>query len=176
MQQIGLSSPFGVGCVRRFGSVSQFPQKGRRNRVRSVIRSGARGLAVVAAVVVGATGCGAASRSGSSDGQHEQRIASESAGYPVNVRCEGDACALAVRSRLHSQNEAILVGWPILAGWATDRSLNSVRRVALTLSDTSTGAQLALTCRLSKARTIPAGQTDIATVKQRCSSHWRARY
>jgi hypothetical protein len=110
------------------------------------------------------------------DQQHQVRIAAEAAGYKVDAHCHGASCALIAQARLHSRHEAILIGWPILVGWATDPSLSSVRQATLRLSDTRTGARLTLSCRLADAGSIPTGQTSVAAVSRRCATVWRGSY
>jgi hypothetical protein len=110
------------------------------------------------------------------DQQHEQRIAAEAAGYKVTASCHGASCGLSANTRLHSRHEATLIGWPILVGWATDLSLSSVRRATLQLSDTRTGAQFTLSCRLTDVQKIPTVQTSVAAVRQRCATVWRTSY
>jgi hypothetical protein len=126
-------------------------------------------------VVAAAAGCGSANRF-TVDQQHEQRIAAEAAGYKVDARCHGASCGLTAHTRLHSRHEAILIGWPIIVGWATDPSLSSVRYASLHLSDTRTGAQFTLSCRLADAQKVPTGQTRVAAVSQRCATAWHASY
>jgi hypothetical protein len=132
-------------------------------------------LGVVVVVAVGAAACGGANRF-SVDQQHEQRIAADAAGYKVTASCRGASCGLGARTRLHSRNEATLIAWPILVGWATDPSLSSVRHATLHLSDTRTGARFTLSCRLADAQKVPTGQTRIAAVSHRCATSWRASY
>jgi len=141
-----------------------------------MIRRFAGQVVVAAVVIVAAAGCSGASNPVSADRQHEQRMMSESAGYSVHVRCQGASCALAVRSRLHSQREAILIGWPILVGWASDPSLSAVKHVALTLSDAGSGAQLRLSCDRARAQAIPIVQTSVPAVRRGCATSWRGRY
>lgn len=134
-----------------------------------------RAVAVAVILVGAAAGCGG-SNAFTVDEQHGQRIAAEAAGYQVAVRCHGDSCSLNAHIRLHSRDEATLIGWPILLGWATDPSLSSVQHATLRLSDSRTGAQLILSCRRADAQRIPTGETSVAAVRELCPSIWRSSY
>jgi hypothetical protein len=109
----------------------------------------------------------------------DQRDAARIRAYaylPAVVRCDASTCDVSAHSRLHSQREAFLIGWPLVAGAVTDPSLALVKRVTLSLSDAKRGARLTLACDRNRAQAMPAGRGSVAAITQSCAWSWQGRY
>jgi hypothetical protein len=128
--------------------------------------------AVGAAAVL--SGCGSGSSSRLTDQQRAQRIRAEAYLPSTRVECARLTCRLSASARLHTEQEAFLIAWPLVFGAVKDPSLAPVQTVALELSDRKSGAALSLTCDRNRARLIPDGVTSVAAVRKHCAWSWRA--
>jgi hypothetical protein len=129
--------------------------------------------ALIGAVVV-LSGCGS-SHQLTTDQQHAQRVRAYAYLPSTRVQCVGGACRLTATTKLHSDREALLIGWPLVSGVVKDRSL-ALRTVALKLSDPRSGAILSLNCNRRQASQLADGSSPISVVKKQCRWSWRASY
>jgi hypothetical protein len=130
-------------------------------------------LVAVAAVL---SGCGSGSSGKLSDQQRTQRVRGYAYLPSTHVECARLMCRLAATTRLHSEREAFLIGWPLVSGAVKDPSLASLETIALKLSDQRSGASLSLSCNRNRASAIPDGHTSVEAVKRHCAWSWRASY
>lgn len=132
----------------------------------------ATGALVVTLALV--SGCGS-SHHRAADQQNDEKVQAYAYLPSTHVQCAGPTCRLTATTRIHSQREAFLIAWPLIAGAVKDPSLETLKTIALKLSDPKTGAKLSLNCRRNQATQLP-DQTSVAAMQKQCAWSWRASY
>ena len=128
----------------------------------------ARPLAALAALLLGATACGA-DGSGSPDARHERALRS-GMGLVGTVHCSGTGCRVTTLQPIATEDEAWFIALPVVSAVESDAELEAVRTLDLTVMNRSGAREARFDCTFFADRTTPpSGQTvTVELVHQRC--------
>jgi hypothetical protein len=128
-------------------------------------------LAVCGALFVPAA-CGGSSIS--ADQQNEIQVqkditaAATAIAVPGQIACNGPRCRLATTYAFHSTTEASFVALPIVFWINADDHLNSVKTIALKITNWATNTTAAFACRLR--RPSRSGTFGVASLHRMCTT------